>query len=120
MQRDIKIGEETIPMRATAGTAYRYRQVFGGDLLQVLIKSAEDAVTNAETIETIQRLGYIMAASAEGKDMNSLNEDGYIDWLDQFDAGDLIEALPSIMNTYIRNKETKTTPKKRGAEQSAQ
>lgn len=117
MQKDIEIGEQTVAMRANAATAYRYRQVFKGDLLTELV-ARQNNQTDPEYIELIQRLGYIMAAAAAGKDMNTLSEVSYVDWLEGFDAIELMEALPKIMEVYVGNKVTKSTPKKKDVKQS--
>lgn len=110
MQKDIKIGEETIPMRATAATAYRYRQVFRSDLLiELTNKDAPDAAK----VETFQRLAYIMAATAAGEDMNALSEAGYLEFLDRFDYMDLIEAMPEVVGLYISSKSNTSQAKKK-------
>lgn len=108
MQREIKIGEDMVPMRATAATAYRYRQTFHGDLLTELAKEKPEQ----ENVELIQRLAYIMSKSAENADMNGLNENGYIDWLEQFDPMDLLEAMPSVIGLYMESKSGASKAKK--------
>lgn len=119
MQRDIEIGDKTVAMRANAATAYRYRQVFKGDLLTELV-ARQNNPNDPEYIELIQRLGYILAAAAEGKDMNTLSEVDYVDWLENFEAVELMEALPKIMEVYIGNKVQKSTPKKKDVKASDQ
>lgn len=96
MQREIKIGTQMVPMRATASTAYRYKQVFHGDLLTELARKKP----NTENLPIAQQLAFIMAKSAEGANMNALDINGYIDWLDNFEALDLAEALPAVIDLY--------------------
>lgn len=110
MQKDIVIGNETIPMKATAGTALRYRQVFGGDLLLELanVKKAKDITA----VEPVQKLAYIMAVSAgENKERASFKD--YMEWLDNFETVDLMEALPKVVYLYNASKAGVSTPKKK-------
>lgn len=108
MQKTIKIGEKMVPMRATAATAYRYRQAFHGDLLTELAKERQ----GQEYIDLIQRLAYIMTKSAEEADMNALNEEDYINWLEKFEAVEMIEALPQVINLYMVSKTSTSKAKK--------
>ena len=108
MQKEIKIGEQMVPMRATAATAYRYRQTFHGDLLTELAKKKPEQ----ENVELIQRLAFIMAKSAEDANMNTLNEDAYIDWLEQYETVELIEALPQVIGLYMASKGSTSKAKK--------
>ena len=108
MQKDIRIGEQMVPMRATAATAYRYRQTFHGDLLTELAKKKEET----ENVELVQRLAFIMAKSATDTNMNTLNEDAYFDWLEQFETIDLVEALPQVIALYMTSKGSTSEAKK--------
>lgn len=117
MEREITIGEKKIPMRATAGTAYRYERIFGEKLINAIIECSKDP-ENAENVETCQKLAYVLQASAAREDMNALSFDKYIDWLDNFDTIDLVSALPEILGLYIANRKTKSIPKKKDASPS--
>lgn len=108
MQKDIKIGTKAIPMKATASTALRYRQVFQGNLFKELTEN-----TNEEQVDTIQRLAYIMAQAGADADMSALSKDGYMEWLDQFEAIDLVEALPQVVALYSGNKVSTSKAKKK-------
>lgn len=108
MQRDIQIGTQMVPMRATAATAYRYRQAFHGDLLTELAKEKPEQ----ENVEIFQRMAYIMNKSAIGADMNMLNIEGYVDWLEKFEALELIEALPQVVGLYMESKTGTSAAKK--------
>ena len=44
--------------------------------------------------------------------MEELNEDDYLDWLDQFDRADYQEALADVADVYNGQKQEKSTPKK--------
>lgn len=109
MFKEIQIGRRTIPMQATASTTYRFKQVFKRDILKVMM----DTTGKHEAEEDdIQKLAYIMAMAAECKDMNQLNEDTFIEWLDQFDPMDLFRAQEEILNIFQGNRETEETQKK--------
>lgn len=114
MQKEIKIGGTTIPMRATAATAIRYRQVFGKDLIVELAREKAEA----ENLEIIQKLAFIMAKAAEGADMNTLSVRMYIDWLDERDYMDLVDALPDVIGLYMAGKGTLSDAKKKETPQS--
>lgn len=110
MYREITVGKESIPMKATAATALRYRHVFGKDLMTELQKSDGNASIG---VDTIQQLAFIMACSADpDRDMNKLNEEIYIDWLDKFESFDLVEATEAIVDLYIGNTKSLSEAKK--------
>lgn len=116
MERVINIGEAAIPMRATAATALRYREVFKEDLLARLDTARKD-LSSYGNIELYERLAYIMAASADNKDMSKLSAADFDKWLDGFEFVDMINAGVDIMNLYYGNKETTSTAKKKNAGQ---
>lgn len=117
MEREITIGEKKIPMRATAATALRYREVFKEDLLARLDNARKD-LSSYGNIELYERLAYIMAASAAKKDMSKLSAADFDEWLDGFEFVDMIEAGIDIMNLYYGNKETTANAKKKADGQS--
>lgn len=108
MQREIQIGAQMVPMRATASTALRYKAVFHGDLLLELARKKPDA----ENLPITQQLAFIMAKSAEGANMNALTMNEYIDWLDNFETIDLVEALPAVLNLYMESTAPASEAKK--------
>lgn len=102
MYREIKVGEKIIPMKATAATPLRYRHVFHKDVIKAF-QTVEDNYSIA--IDTISELAFIMTFSAKGADMTKLNEDQYIEWLDQFETFDLTAASEEIIDLYLGNTE---------------
>lgn len=101
MQKTVKIGEQEVAFRATAATALRFQSVFKQELLDVVFNKEN---TNAASVKSCQRLAYIMAASAEKRDMSSLSPENFEDWLDQFDNMEFLEALPEIISIYGGSK----------------
>lgn len=108
----IKIGEKEVPMRATAATPHRYKQVFRSDVMPYFEESCK--ASPSEYAEMISKLAYIMAKSAEGADMTKLSQEDYFSWLDGFNAFDFAtsENVIAIANIYAGNAETFQTVKK--------
>jgi len=114
MYREIKIGELSIPMKATAATALRYRHVFGQDLIAELQKSEADTSLG---LSTIQQLAFIMACAADPeKDMTKLNDDAFMKWLDKFEPLDLANATEDIVNLYLGNTKGMSEVKKKAGD----
>lgn len=103
MQKTVKIGEIDVMMRSSAATAIRYRNTFREDIMQTLMNMDPEKM-DAAVIEKIQKLGYVMARSAERADMTRLTEDDYMIWLDQFETIDMAQASKEILMLYLGNK----------------
>lgn len=123
-------GERKVPMLANARTKVLFRQVFHADLDQELEKLrlmvgriAEDPVAATECgadLDLSGKLAYIMSAAAEkaaGKlaSFESLSIDGYMDWLEQFEAIAFTLASQEIGKVYFANQKTTSTGKKQCA-----
>lgn len=108
---DLNTQEGVKPFRflATGATAYRYRQVFHQDLMVMLnnMESTDKADTSVG-----DKLAYIMNMQAEKKDMNTLSNDSFMDWCDQFDGAELFLHMGEFVSLYLGNRETKSLPKK--------
>lgn len=111
MQKTVKIGETEVMMRSSAATAIRYRNTFQEDIMKELMAMDPEKM-DAKVIEKIQKLGYIMARSAERADMTTLTEDDYLEWLDQFDTIDIMQASKDILMLYLGNKVSSSELKK--------
>lgn len=110
MFKVIKVGEKEVPMLANAATPIRYRQVFGKNLLQYFMGKASEEELAAVTGE----LAYILARAGEGADMNRLNIDDYIVWLEGFDATAFIDPniTTQIVDLYYGNMDGISRAKK--------
>ncbi|MBQ9389830.1 MAG: hypothetical protein IJU07_06620 [Synergistaceae bacterium] len=106
--------EKAFKFLATASTAYRYRQVFNEDLMLQLnkLRVGADGGITAGDFTIVNNLAFIMNAQAEGKDTKKLNFELLLEWCDQFSAMELMTHAPEIINLYLGNKETHSTPKK--------
>ena len=114
MFKEVKIGNITVPMLANGATALRYRNIFGKDIISELMGAQEDTVKG---VNSLPELAFIMAMAAKAKDgeidMSLLNQDKYIEWLEQFDPMDLPSAAEEIVNLYMSNGKTNSEPKKK-------
>ena len=100
MYNVVKIGEKDVPMLCLASCDVYYRQIFHEDCIKLQSKSDFD---EGDLINFVQRMGFVMAKFAELKDrkeMLKLTEDSFLDWLDQFDRVDYLNALADIRMTY--------------------
>ena len=98
MIKTVSIEGKDMELAANAATPFRFRQVFKKDLLSILgnEKKAEE-----EGFETIMQLAFIMAKQAEKADMTKLNEDTFIEWLEDFGSMAFVEAAEDILNVYM-------------------
>lgn len=112
MYDTVKIGEKEVPMLAMATVDIYYRHCFGEDPLVI---QTQDNPDMARVIQLFQQLGFIMAKFAETKsrkEMLKLNEESYLEWLEQFERNDIIAALPDIRAVYDGEKATSSQEKK--------
>lgn len=104
-----------VPFLANAATPFRYKSLFGKDLLLLFQKAVnEDGVYN---IDFVSELAYVMAMQAksktEGKDLNTINRDNMIEWLEQFGGFEMFNHANDIMNVYLGNEGTTSKEKKK-------
>lgn len=118
MFRNVKIGEEDVPMVSVASTDLMYKAIFHEDPIALQAKGMDDG----EAIDLFMKMGFVMAKYAAEKDrkaMLSLSEIEYMDWLDGFERADYLSALPDIRAVYEGQSATSSTAKKKGGKQSA-
>lgn len=110
MYREIKIGNRTIPMSANGATPIRYRMVFGKDLISEF-QNVENNYSVA--MDTISELAFIMAKAGEKADMDMLNRNANVDWLEQFEPFDITNVADAIVDVYMGNAQTSSEVKKK-------
>ncbi len=114
MFKELKIGDKTIPMLANGATPLRYKLVFKKDIISEFQLAENDysKVTNS-----MPELAFIMAKQAEAcqgnADLNLLNFDMYMAWMEQFEPMDLVLASDEIVDLYMGNNQTSSEPKKK-------
>ena len=100
MFKEISVGDKLVPMLANAATPYRFKQIFHKDLLKIMFSTTAEN----ESEDDVQKLAYVMSMQAAKRDLTQLNEETYIDWLEQFDPLDIFMASDAVMKLYQRNK----------------
>ena len=114
MFKNIEIGGITVPMLANGATPIRYRQVFHKDIITEFQQAQDDY---SKVVNSMPELAFIMAMQAKAQDgaidLNLLNEDKYLEWVEQFGAMDLPMASEQIINLYLGNNATSSEPKKK-------
>lgn len=116
MYNIVRIGEKDIPMLAMASVDVYYRNIFHEDPIK--LQTAKD-LDEGDLIIFVQKMGFVMAKFAEVKDrkeMAKLNEDSFLEWLDQFDRADYLNALGDIRMTYEGQTVTASDAKKKDEE----
>ena len=103
MVKTITIDGQEIKLAANAATPFRFRQTFHRDLLQIL---GNEEKAEAEGVETISELAFIMAKQAEGVEMAKLSEDEFFTWLEGFGPMAFIESAEEILGIYTEQEQT--------------
>lgn len=115
MFNEVRIGEKVVPMLSMASTDLYYRNIFHEDAIKLQTSSQDEG----DIINFVMRMGFVMAKFAELKDrkeMNKLNEDSFVGWLDQFERTDYLNALVDIRLTYEGQSVTHSDTKKKNGE----
>lgn len=103
MVKTITIDGREVKLAANAATPFRFRQMFKKDLLQIL---GNEEKAEAEGVETISELAFIMAKQAEGADISKMTENDFIAWLEEFGPMAFIEAAEEILGIYTEQEQT--------------
>ena len=121
MLKEINIGGITIPMLANGATPIRYKHVFHKDIITEFQQAQDDY---SKVVNSIPELAFIMAMQAQNKevggDLNLLNEDKYMKWMEQFDPMDLPLAADQIVDLYMGNNITTSESKKKRKEKQSE
>lgn len=115
MYNVVKIGEKDVPMLSMASVDIYYRNIFHEDAIKLQTKVQDEG----DIVNFVMRMGFVMAKFAELKDrkeMNKLNEDAFLDWLDQFERVDYLNALVDVRMTYEGQSVTQSDAKKKDEE----
>ena len=111
----------SVPFLANAATAFRYKSIFGKDLL-VLIQTSTNK-NGIYDVEFVSELAYIMAMQAKAKDgevdLNVINRNDMVEWLEQFGGFELFNHANEIMNIFLGNTKVSSQEKKKARKPSA-
>ena len=117
--QDIEVG-----FLANAATPRRYKAIFGDDLLHKFM-GAEVEIDGRKVynIDFLQELAYVMAMQSAAKSdskvkLEKLNENTFLDWLEQFDSMAIENNASAIVSVYIANTEVSSEAKKNIEEQT--
>lgn len=118
MEKVIKIGTKDVTLAANAATPIRFRNIFGKDLLTIISEGTSSEGVNMNVAsEVAPQLAFLMAKTAEKADMTKLNEDKLLEWLEQFEPMDVINATEQIFSVYFGDSETEVEAKKNDKDQ---
>ena len=115
MYNVIKIGDRDVPMLSIASVDIYYRNIFHEDAIKLQTREQDEG----DLINFVLRMGFVMAKFAELKDrkeMSKLNEDAFLEWLDQFERSDILNALVDVRLTYEGQSVTHSDAKKKDEE----
>lgn len=107
MYKKLEIDGKEIELVANAATPFRFKQIFKKDLLSIL--GNEDKAQN-EGVEAVTELAFVMAKQAEKADMNKLNYDMFIDWLEDFGPMAFVDSAENILAVYMESTASTSTP----------
>lgn len=105
-------GGKVVKLAANAATPFRFKQLFGQDLLK-LFKKAEDEEEQPILGEVITQMAFIMNRQAEGVNLNSVSMDDFYSWLEEYDAMDFVLAGEEIINFYLGSSKPTIEAKKK-------
>lgn len=119
MRKEIELlttdGMKTMAFEANGATAIRFRQVFHEDLMKKLAgfgKLLNDPNSDDIDYELPSKMAYIMNASGEKRDMKALTEEGFYEWIEQFEGDTLWLAQNEFSEIYAVNQTMIATAKK--------
>lgn len=107
MFKTLNIEGKEVDFAANAATPFRYRQIFHKDLLSIL--GNEEKAQN-EGVEAVTELAFVMAKQAEKCDMGKLNEEVFLEWLEDFGSMAFVNNAEEILNVYMESTESTATP----------
>lgn len=121
MFNNVKVGGITVPMLANGATPIRYKHIFHKDIISEFQMAENDY---SKVVSSIPELAFIMAKQAEAKegkvDLNLLNENMFVEWVEQFGAMDLPLAADQIINLYLGQNVTTSEAKKKVKEKQSE
>ena len=107
MYGKVMIGSHEVEFLANAATPFRYTQIFKDDFMGEITTD----LTDAKATSVFSRLAYVMACQADKKDMDKLNGESCLKWLEKFEFQDFVGALPEIAAIYAGTAQTNSDPK---------
>jgi hypothetical protein len=104
-----------VPFLANAATPFRFKSLFGKDLLLLFQKAVNN--DGVYDIDFISELAFVMAMQAKARnedvDLNTITRDNMIAWLEQFGGFEMLSRANEIMNVYLGNEKITSEEKKK-------
>lgn len=114
MQSTIMLdGGKEVKLAANAATPFRFKQLFGKDLLRLFNDSSKNESEMVDLADTITELAFIMNSQAEGRDMNRLSLDEFYSWLEDYEPMDFIVKSQEVVNVYLSSTQVSAESKKK-------
>lgn len=114
MIKNITIGGKNVVWESSGDIPRLYRRTFGQDVIVQMTnfqkkaaKQKQNVSLESEDIEMFENLAWIYAKHAD-PDTPDIDT-----WLRQFEAMDILEAVPLILDLWITENKTTSTLKKR-------
>ena len=110
MKKIVVIGSKEVPMLANGASVILYKNVFHEDFLALMQKPQPPA-------DMFVKMGFIFAKQGEGmsmKEVNSLSEYNFLEWLEDFEPLDVLVATDSISELFTAQAEKTSDPKPQG------
>lgn len=107
MYKTISVDGKELGFVANAATPFRFKQIFGRDLLQIL---GDEKKAENEGVEAVTELAFIMNKQAEKADMNKLSYEEFLNWLEDFGAMAFINSAEEILGVYMDSTLGTSTP----------
>lgn len=104
-----------IELLANAATKYRFRQIFGLDLIDELADI--QAVTPGRLTEIMEMLTYTMELQAK-KEAEKGSIDDFFTWLEGLSANEITDHIDKILKIYQGNQKTLSETKNQEGPQS--
>ena len=102
MLRSITIDGKSIAFKATAGTVFRYGEMFGGDFFKDMqaILDSNNQLT-AQSLKIFYQIAFTMAKQAD----SSIPDDPW-EWLDEFEVFPINEVFPFVIDLWQKSNTT--------------
>lgn len=102
-----------IPFLANAATPFRFKSLFGQDLLVLFQTCSADGIYD---INFVSQLAFVMAMQAKAKtggvDLSTLNREMMLSWLEDLDGFSIYDKAQEILAVYLGNSEVASKEKK--------
>lgn len=109
MKKTLKIGEKDIELLSNARTSIYYTQLFHKDFFKIALTAFS---TEIPPVNETKEIAFIMNKQAEKADFNSISEEDFYNWLEQFEELDMVNASDQIVGVYLGNTEGSAESKK--------